>query len=46
MHNLGVVHLDVKDTNILLNSAGDIVLIDFGLACFISSVKPWGTPGV
>ncbi|MEZ4314412.1 MAG: serine/threonine-protein kinase [Polyangiaceae bacterium] len=32
MHSAGVGHLDVKPSNVILRSAGDPVLVDFGLA--------------
>jgi serine/threonine protein kinase len=33
-HNRGVVHRDVKPSNLILNEAGRIQVLDFGLACF------------
>ena len=39
IHSMQIMHLDVKPANILLDSAGDAVLIDFGLA------KQYGTDG-
>lgn len=32
MHSVGVGHLDVKPSNVILRPAGDPVLVDFGLA--------------
>lgn len=32
LHSRNMMHLDVKPANVLLNSAGEAVLIDFGLA--------------
>ncbi len=35
-HNSGVMHLDVKPENILINSQDDLLLSDFGLATLLS----------
>lgn len=32
MHNRNILHLDIKPSNIMLRSNGDVVLIDFGLS--------------
>jgi len=32
IHHLGIIHLDLKPSNILVNDAGDAKLMDFGLA--------------
>ncbi len=38
-HKQGVVHLDVKPENMLLDAAGNVVLSDFGLARFTHSIS-------
>lgn len=46
MHNHNVVHRDLKLENVLQDTEGNIVLIDFGLAVESSqSVQASGTPG-
>ncbi|RLU16477.1 hypothetical protein DMN91_010545 [Ooceraea biroi] len=48
-HNSGVIHADVKATNILMTANGRAKLTDFGSSMLIDephvSVKPQGTPG-
>jgi len=34
-----ILHLDLKPTNILVNSAGQVKLLDFGIATAITSIK-------
>jgi eukaryotic-like serine/threonine-protein kinase len=49
-HNKGILHLDLKPSNIILNEYGDPVIVDFGMSHFslsgekINSGKMTGTP--
>lgn len=46
MHNAGLVHADIKPTNILVTDDGQVKVIDFGQSCEIGTIKPriQGTP--
>jgi len=46
MHKAGVVHCDLKPNNILINSSGDLKVIDLGQACPVGTKKRriQGTP--
>lgn len=46
MHQMGLVHCDIKPNNILRNEKGEVKLIDFGQSCKIGTVKEriQGTP--
>ncbi|HEX9529921.1 MAG TPA: serine/threonine-protein kinase, partial [Acidimicrobiales bacterium] len=41
-HRQGVLHCDVKPSNILFTSEGDALLTDFGLARWVSRPSVWG----
>jgi serine/threonine protein kinase len=47
MHQRGFVHADMKPTNVMLLSGGDVKVIDLGQACTVGTVKKriQGTPG-
>ncbi|KHN76339.1 Serine/threonine-protein kinase MARK2 [Toxocara canis] len=55
LHRRGVVHRDIKPENVLLDSKGDIKLVDFGFARFIGrrerstsfcGTKPYSAPEI
>mmetsp|Transcript_68728 Transcript_68728/g.109046 ORF Transcript_68728/g.109046 Transcript_68728/m.109046 type:complete len:624 (+) Transcript_68728:70-1941(+) len=39
LHNRNIVHRDVKAENVLLNDQGHAVLIDFGIAAFLTDLQ-------
>ena len=39
MHNLGIVHRDIKSHNILIDHNFNVKVCDFGLAKFMVSIK-------
>ncbi|EPX73843.1 CMGC/CDK/CRK7 protein kinase Lsk1 [Schizosaccharomyces octosporus yFS286] len=43
LHHLGVIHRDIKGSNILLNNNGDLKFADFGLARFKTYPKAGAT---
>lgn len=46
MHQMGVIHCDIKPNNILRDDTGAVKIIDFGQSCKINTVKDriQGTP--
>ncbi|XP_017791751.1 PREDICTED: serine/threonine-protein kinase S6KL [Habropoda laboriosa] len=43
LHNAGVVHRDIKATNVLLDEEGHAVIIDFGLAKWLNHMERTNT---
>ena len=43
LHNAGVVHRDIKATNVLLDEEGHAVIIDFGLAKWLNRAERTNT---
>ena len=39
MHNLGIVHRDIKSHNVLIDDNLNVKVCDFGLAKFMVSIK-------
>ena len=39
IHKAGVIHRDIKLSNILLTDDGELVLLDFGSACFVKEAN-------
>lgn len=43
LHNAGIVHRDLKATNVLLNEDGHAIIIDFGLAKWLQRTERTNT---
>lgn len=45
VHANGIVHRDVKPSNLMVDQHGRLLLVDFGLACRPGAMPAHGTPG-
>lgn len=46
IHSLGILHLDLKPANILINQSGELQISDFGLSIRLTSLTSDGCPVV
>lgn len=45
VHKAGVLHLDIKPSNLLLSESGQIKVADFGISLLVDDREEWGQQG-